>query len=96
MWVRVSLAAKTGLFVVLRMHASAWLQQHGIGLWLQDESRWEREVSRLQQITAADLQRVRQEANEAAEREARLLRWGMPVIRGPCWATARALLLCWP
>jgi hypothetical protein len=40
----------------------------------QDESRWEREVGRLQQAAAVDLQRIRQEANEAAEREARLLR----------------------
>jgi hypothetical protein len=43
---------------------------------LQDESRWEREVGRLQQAAAVDLQRIRQEANEAAEREARLLRSG--------------------
>lgn len=39
-----------------------------------DESRWERELTRLQQAAAADLQRIRQEATEAAEREARLLR----------------------
>jgi hypothetical protein len=42
---------------------------------LQDESRWEREIGRLQQVAAADLQRVLQEANEAAEREGRLLRY---------------------
>jgi len=41
---------------------------------MQDESRWERELTRLQQAAAADLQRIRQEATEAAEREARLLR----------------------
>ena len=49
---------------------------------LQDESRWEREVGRLQQVAAADLQRIRQEANEAAEREARLLRCAGMGIRG--------------
>ena len=40
----------------------------------QDESRWEREITRLQATAAADLGRIRQEATEAAEREARLLR----------------------
>lgn len=48
-----------------------------INLWtLQDESRWEREIGRLQQVAAADLQRIRQEAKEAAQREARMLRCG--------------------
>lgn len=51
------------------------LPVHGCRL-VQDESRWEREIGRLQQVAAADLQRIRQEASEAAEREGRLLRYG--------------------
>lgn len=45
-----------------------------VQLCAQDESRWEREIGRLQATAAADLSRIRQEATEAAEREARLLR----------------------
>jgi hypothetical protein len=41
----------------------------------QDESRLEREVSRLQAAAASDLERIRKEAAETSEREARLLRW---------------------
>lgn len=41
---------------------------------LQDASRWEREVARLQATAAADLERIRKEAADTAEREVRLLR----------------------
>lgn len=40
----------------------------------QNESRLEREVSRLQAAAASDLERIRKEAAETSEREARLLR----------------------
>jgi hypothetical protein len=42
---------------------------------LQDESRLEREVARLQATAASDLERIRKEAAETGEREARLLKW---------------------
>eukprot|EP00775_Hariotina_reticulata_P002520 gene2521-2822_t len=39
-----------------------------------DESRWEREVAHLQAAAAADLEMIRKEAAEGAEREGRMLR----------------------
>jgi uncharacterized coiled-coil protein SlyX len=42
---------------------------------MQDESRLEREIARLQAAAASDLERIRKEAAETGEREARLLRW---------------------
>lgn len=47
-----------------------------LSLNLQEESRFECEISRLQQAAAADMQRIRQEAAETGEREARMLRCG--------------------
>jgi len=49
--------------------ASAFLH-----LW-QDESRWEREIARLQAAAAADLEMIRKEAAETADREGRMLRY---------------------
>jgi hypothetical protein len=43
-------------------------------LGLQGEGRLEREIARLQVAAAADLERIRREANEASERELRGMR----------------------
>jgi chromosome segregation ATPase len=41
---------------------------------VQEDDRWERQLAQLQAAAAADLERIRREAADAAEREGRLLR----------------------
>jgi hypothetical protein len=66
--------------------ASAFLH-----LW-QDESRWEREIARLQAAAAADLEMIRKEAAETADREGRMLRYD---ANSSCCCCCRCWLAGW-